>query len=262
MLQAFLSLPNDRHLPFTAKTHAKLLLHRLLPLEPCNSLPQHIMLSYAYTSTNQKPFVIALGKRLRDLGYDVWRDEEGSYLVNSTQSCSSSLRYDSVNDTFLDTLSSAVENSYLIVLCISPEYRDSYYCRLEAKYAKIRQLTHDVKIAYVMLNKDYTTKSIPSTVDGWLGLMIGNDQWYPCWETSQIESTASALAAIAGNNAKMDRNRIIVQQRKPVLLSKSTQTEGGGAAVGGGGVTLVRDLLIVFLGFSYLSLYFLVFCFS
>jgi hypothetical protein len=113
-----------------------------------------------------------------------------------------------------------------------------------------------------MLNKDYTTKSIPSTVDGWLGLMIGNDQWYPCWETSQIESTASALAAIAGNNAKMDRNRIIVQQRKPVLLSKSTQTEGGGSAVGGGGVSLVKDRLIDFLCFSYLSLYFFVFCFS
>ena len=49
------------------------------PGPPQGPAPQHVMLSYAWAA--KKDLVVALGSALAGLGYDVWRDEEGSDVV-------------------------------------------------------------------------------------------------------------------------------------------------------------------------------------
>jgi hypothetical protein len=48
-------------------------------LLPVNAKAQHVMLSYSWLC--KKEHVIALGNSLKRMGYDVWRDEDGSSLV-------------------------------------------------------------------------------------------------------------------------------------------------------------------------------------
>ena len=47
-----------------------------------NTVPRkHVMISYAWGA--KKELAVALGAELRSLGYEVWRDEEGSAIVPS-----------------------------------------------------------------------------------------------------------------------------------------------------------------------------------
>jgi hypothetical protein len=292
MLQAFLSLPLERSGPYEAKQYATLLLNRLLPLQPLSIIPQHIVFSYAKLNNSfNQPYHLFLGslsKRMKEMGYDIWKDDEGSYLVSTTTAMSRSGGFSGGYDDYMDVVAETVQNAYMVVIFLTPEYADDYHCKIAAKYAKMRSQSHDLKITYVMLNKDYqfafpnsscaahtstTTAGAPNTTssnttantvsntntnstttanntnsnntssaghknsqnnasnnnhnhgDGWLGLMIGDEQWYPLWESSHIDATANSLAAIAGNNAKLDHNKKILAMRKPIFLAKAVQTD-------------------------------------
>ena len=46
-----------------------------------NTVRKHVMISYAWGA--KKELAVALAAELRSLGYEVWRDEEGSAIVPS-----------------------------------------------------------------------------------------------------------------------------------------------------------------------------------
>eukprot|EP01040_Poterioochromonas_malhamensis_P011854 gene11854-12931_t len=218
-VKAILDLPADRKLPFQARQFALQLLKRLDPqsmpapkdevkatkIIQSPSLPvvaggggggggnsgpgQHIMLSYAWGAN--KAYVAELGKKLRQMGYDVWRDEDGSSLVPP------------MSGDIVETMAEAIQHSYMVVICVSRQYKDSTNCRAEAKYARARQQSHDLKICYVMMDQKYTTVSAPTVVDGWLGFMVGTELWYPMWDGSQVDTAAQSIAGQARNNAKL-----------------------------------------------------------
>jgi hypothetical protein len=152
----------------------------------------HSMLSYCW-SVN-KPLVIALGKKLRDLGYDVWRDEEGSSIMHS------------MSGDIVETMGEAVDRSYAVIIFVSPEYKESTNCRQEAGYAQARSANSNLKIIYLMMNAHYYTRSQPRKVDGWLGFMIASDLWYPLWDEDNVNTTANALGELLGNNARLTTN--------------------------------------------------------
>ena len=52
-----------------------------VPSSSSSGVRKHVMISYAWGA--KKELAVALGAELRSLGYDVWRDEEGSNLVPS-----------------------------------------------------------------------------------------------------------------------------------------------------------------------------------
>eukprot|EP01040_Poterioochromonas_malhamensis_P014082 gene14082-15564_t len=323
MLHAFLSLPKERNVPNDAKECAQELLHRLLPLQiassPQKALPQHILLFTARAPTSimtgegnslnsqysnvrnrhdqHKSMVIALHKKLLKMGYDVWRDDEGSSLLPSTFAANTLQEYE-------DLITKVIQYSYLVIFCITPSFSLDDYARLVIRYTKQRQQSHDLKILYLMLDKDYhpilpsnshhnaaitaaittttavnpgatplptsagntpvtpspnphpvlahqtsnsqfphllpplppqsngnihhhnngllsspapsqsntsTSQQRVSMIEGWLGLIIGNDIWHPLWSMDCIERTAHAIAVTATSHAKLEKNCKIIE---------------------------------------------------
>jgi hypothetical protein len=164
---------------------------RLSPTPLLQTKPQqqqHIMLSYSWSKN--KSHVIALGKKLREVGYEIWRDEEGSNLLPSMQG------------DIEDSMAEAIQRSYAMIVFVSSQYKESVNCRAEAKYARAREANGFLRLIYVMVDENYHTRSSPRAVDGWLGFMVGSDLWYPLWTLSQLEQTAKGISELIGENAK------------------------------------------------------------
>ncbi|CAF3524144.1 unnamed protein product [Rotaria socialis] len=100
-----------------------------------------IMISYSH-----KDEVICkqIYEELVKSGYRVWID------------------YDQIHGNVMDAMAQAIEQSNVIIICMSEQYRRSNYCRAEAHYAFQRQL----KIVPILLQEHYTP-------DGWLLFLIG-----------------------------------------------------------------------------------------
>jgi hypothetical protein len=243
VMKSIVDLPLERNCPFESKQFANLLLKRLEPQpvksvekkvqpkeaakkkisdtlnEVASSSPskptiggtqQHIMLSYSWSKN--KPHVIALGKKLRDLGYDVWRDEEGSNIFPSMQG------------DIEDAMAEAIQKSFAMVVFVSQQYKESVNCRAEAKYARAREANGFLKLIYVMVDENYHTRSSPRAVDGWLGFMVGSDLWYPLWQMNQLEQTAKAIADLVGDHAKNNGSSSGVDFPSPIAMKSSSTT--------------------------------------
>ena len=148
---------------------------------------QHVMLSYAWGA--KKDLVTAFGNELRQRGYDVWRDEEGSEIVGPMG-----------GDTD-QRMAEAIESSFAVVVFVSMQYKASFNCQAEAKYARGLVKKGKLLVLYIMVSNDYTTVSQPECCDGWLGFMIGQDLWYPMFDASMIGSAVAAVAGVLGTNA-------------------------------------------------------------
>jgi hypothetical protein len=46
---------------------------------------------------------------------------------------------------------------------------------------------------FAMMEQDYTTRSSPEYVDGWLGLMVGDQLWNGMWAEDQVAAVAAAI---------------------------------------------------------------------
>ena len=148
---------------------------------PTACLKQHAMLSYCWGA--KKELVVELAASLRAKGVDVWRDEEGSQCVPAMSGSTD------------DCMAAAIEHSHTIVVCVSRAYKASANCRMEAKYANDMHKRGKVKLVFVMMDQAYTTRSSPEYVDGWLGLMIGDQLWHAMWSADQVAAVAAAIQA-------------------------------------------------------------------
>eukprot|EP01042_Synura_sphagnicola_P001817 gene1817-2132_t len=152
-----------------------------------------LLAEYMVPSTGEaRPELVKrLGEALSLAGYDVWRDETGSSLVAPMSGGTD------------ERMAEAVEASSAIVVCVSRPYKERPNCRMEAKYANQLLKKGRLRILFVMMQMDYTTVSEPECCDGWLGIMIGDALWYPLWDESAVQTTASSIAAILGEQAKV-----------------------------------------------------------
>jgi len=196
LLQGVLNLPADRRLETEATKAAGNLLMRLQLKSQITSTiissasvitRRHIMLSYAWGANKQ--LVVELQRELMKIGYDVWRDEDGSSVVPA------------MSGGVDDRMAEAIENSYAVIVCVSPQYKESANCQMEGKYCNALYKKKRVKIFYVMMSEDYHTNSTTS-VDGWLGLMVGDALWYPLWSRTCVCSTVTSLINVIGENGK------------------------------------------------------------
>jgi hypothetical protein len=228
LLEELLKIAQDRSLPFTAKSFATTLLNRLKP-PPDQSVkediqlrieteankekpPRHIMLSYSWSAS--KPLVVSLGNKLKEMGYDIWRDEEGSSILPS------------MSGDVTDMMAEAIQLSHMMIIFVSPEYKESTNCRSEANYARSRSLSHNLKLVYVMVNEGYHTRSSPRSVDGWLGFMVGSELWYTLWHSNQVESTAKQLESLIGDFGKRSHNASFANSivRGPTIAVKESSS--------------------------------------
>jgi hypothetical protein len=139
---------------------------------------QHIMLSYAWFY--KKDHVIALEEKLKQAGYDVWRDETGSSIVPPL----------GFEDTSFESIARAVENSSLIIIFVSKSYFRSANYKREAEYC----CQSSKSALFVMLDENYHTHSSPEIVEGWLSHLVGTQIWIPLWDLAQLDSTFSYVA--------------------------------------------------------------------
>jgi hypothetical protein len=119
--------------------------------------PPHIMMSYNW---GHQDTVLRVVKALQLRGYRMWVDVE--QMKGST----------------VDAMALAVEDSALMLIGMSRQYKESANCRMEAQYG----LQKKKPFIPLKLTDDYEA-------DGWLGLMLGTSMWYPFYgETLSSES--------------------------------------------------------------------------
>ena len=180
-----------------------------------STVRRHVMISYAWGA--KKELAVALAAELRSLCYEVWRDEEGSAIVPSMS-----------GDTD-ERMAQAIEASHAVIVCVSPQYKESVNCRSEAQYCKGRRKSHGLQLLYVMMDNEYTSVS-KTTVDGWLGFMLGTELWYPLWSPGNVQSTAIELGKLIGDNAKSDGSSApaspVASVSSPAVVSSPPPTSG------------------------------------
>ena len=109
-----------------------------------------------------------------------------------------------------------------MIVCISPQYKESVNCRSEAQYCKVWKKSHGLQLLYVMMDNEYTTVSKTQTVDGWLGFMLGTELWYPLWSAGNVQGTAIELGKLVGDNAKSDGSSAPASPFKTMIASASS----------------------------------------
>ncbi|CAF4097832.1 unnamed protein product [Rotaria magnacalcarata] len=93
---------------------------------------RHIMISYNQSS------------RKMDMKYKVWMDKTN------------------MGDDILVSMARAVENSYIVLLCINTQYYRSHYCRLEAEYAAEKR----IRFIPCMMEKSFRAESWRGVIKG------------------------------------------------------------------------------------------------
>jgi len=130
----------------------------------------HIMISYNW---GNQPIVKRIAASLKERGYLVWLDLE--QMTGST----------------LEAMATAVEQSDLVLMCMSQKYKDSPNCRLEGEYCMNRR----VAFCPLMMQEGYKP-------DGWLGITLGAKLWYDFTNENDWESKLSELVKAIGNRGK------------------------------------------------------------
>ncbi|UJR30185.1 hypothetical protein I4U23_017724 [Adineta vaga] len=87
---------------------------RVSTIKNTSGLKGHVMISYNRSVT---AMCLKIRDRLKALNYTVWLD------------------VDNINGGVLESMAGAVENSSVVLICMNEQYKQSYYCRLEAEYA-------------------------------------------------------------------------------------------------------------------------------
>ena len=139
-------------------------------LERIASTRNHVMISYQWDS---QEVLVEVKNRLQASGYRVWMDLE--QMGGST----------------LEAMAKAVEDSSVVLICVSERYKESPNCRSEAEYAY--QLRKD--IIPLMMQGKYRG-------DGWLGMLVGTKLWFDFQSKHVLEQGVTKLIRELGGRGK------------------------------------------------------------
>ena len=138
--------------------------------ERMKSSGNHVMISYQWDS---QEVLVEVKNRLQASGYRVWMDLE--QMGGST----------------LEAMAKAVEDSSVVLICVSERYKESPNCRSEAEYAY--QLRKD--IIPLMMQRKYRG-------DGWLGMLVGTKLWFDFQNKLVLEQGVTKLIRELGGRGK------------------------------------------------------------
>ena len=138
--------------------------------EKIESTGNHVMISYQWDS---QEVLVEVKNRLQASGYRVWMDLE--QMGGST----------------LETMAKAVENSSVVLICVSERYKESPNCRSEAEYTY--KLGKD--IIPLMMQRNYKP-------DGWLGMLLGTKFWIDFQSKHIVKTGVTKLIKELGGRGK------------------------------------------------------------
>ena len=134
------------------------------------STRNHVMISYQWDS---QEVLVEVKNGLQERGYRVWMDLE--QMGGST----------------LETMAKAVENSSVVLICLSERYKESPNCRSEAEYTY--KLGKD--IIPLMMQSNYKP-------DGWLGMLVGTKFWIDFHSKHVVKPGVTKLIKELGGRGK------------------------------------------------------------
>jgi len=138
--------------------------------EKIESTGNHVMISYQWDS---QEVLVEVKNRLQASGYRVWMDLE--QMGGST----------------LETMAKAVEDSSVVLICLSERYKESPNCRSEAEYTY--KLGKD--IIPLMMQPNYKP-------DGWLGILLGTKFWIDFHSKHVVKPGVTKLIKELGGRGK------------------------------------------------------------
>ncbi|XP_064620815.1 uncharacterized protein LOC135483734 [Lineus longissimus] len=157
----------------------------------------HIMLSYDWS---HQDLVKKISDSLKASGYKTWIDVE--QMEGST----------------LQAMAEAVEDSTIVLACVSEKYKDSPNCRSEAEYA----YRMNKEIIPIMVQANYRP-------DGWLGLLIGTKLYYDFSGKHPFDKKLAELIRVLGPRGKPGAlpavpvvEKITAEEAQPVKSSPLT----------------------------------------
>ena len=139
-------------------------------LERIESTGNHVMISYQWDS---QEVLVEVKNRLQASGYRVWMDLE--QMGGST----------------LEAMAKAVEDSSVVLICVSERYKESPNCRSEAEYTY--KLGKD--IIPLMMQRNYKP-------DGWLGMLLGTKFWIDFHSKHIVKTGVTKLIKELGGRGK------------------------------------------------------------
>ena len=138
--------------------------------EKIESTGNHVMISYQWDS---QEVLVKVKNRLQASGYRVWMDLE------------------EMGGSTLETMAKAVENSSVVLVCVSERYKESPNCRSEDEYTY--KLGKD--IIPLMMQRNYKP-------DGWLGMLVGTKFRIDFHSKHVIEQGVTKLIKELGGRGK------------------------------------------------------------
>ncbi|CAF2231481.1 unnamed protein product [Rotaria magnacalcarata] len=131
---------------------------------------RHIMINYNRSS---RRVVQKIYNRLLENKYIVWMDK-----VN-------------MGDDILVSMANAVENLYIVLLCINQHYYESHYCRLEVEYAAEKR----IKFIACLMEKSFRAGS-------WLGIIKGSSLHVDFSSNAEFNGSSNELIRLITNIEK------------------------------------------------------------
>lgn len=147
------------------------------PTAPPPSTGRHVMISYAWLPSQHKRRIVQLTSRLKSLGVNIWRDEEGSNTLGPV--CDFGNLY--------EALARAIETSIQIIIFVSKAYQESYNCQAELSYIIKKAQKSSIKLIFVKLEARHE----PS---GLLGFALGSSFYHELYDDNSIDSVAEIIA--------------------------------------------------------------------
>jgi len=145
---------------------------------------QHIMLSYEWSSQQS---VLLVKNELSKAGYRTWMD------------------VDRMSGSTLEAMATAVEQSAVVVVCVSKKYKESQACRTEAEYA----FQQKKRIIPLLMEPDYR----PS---GWLGALLGTKLYFNVSSAREIPTRMQGVIKEIGSTALMGQKEVFTSAKLAV----------------------------------------------
>jgi hypothetical protein len=136
----------------------------------------HVMISYQWDA---QITILRLVNSLEQRKYAVWFD------------------LNNMNGNIMDAMAEAVDEADVVLYCVSPLYKESANCRLEANYAHQKKKT----MIPIMVQKNYSA-------NGWLGLLLGTALWYPLYDLQDADDAVFQAKVDPIVKAVGDRGKI------------------------------------------------------
>nr|KAG5710903.1 hypothetical protein BaRGS_027054 [Batillaria attramentaria] len=131
----------------------------------------HVMLSYQWADQET---VKQIRDELQAKGFRVWMD------------------IDNMGGSTLQAMAEAIEEAFVVLMCMSQKYKDSPNCRAEAEYA----FQQRKKIIPLIMQQGYRP-------DGWLGMILGAKLYYDFSGKYSFESRIMQLIKAVRESAGM-----------------------------------------------------------